>query len=114
MQFNKEMIDLVREIRKKVPSQEKPGIKLANPELLSHLVSLYATSTDTVLRLLIRELVTLAGQPWLQALKDKTTPEKRFSTKVYRGQTEIVPKPENNDTPIPKKPQRIYRGQVIG
>jgi hypothetical protein len=112
MNFNKPMIDLVREIRRRAPSDSKPGIKLANPELLHDLLPIYKNCNDTVTKTLIKELYEMAGDPWPQALDTTEVPEERFITKVYRGQTQLIPVSEASPKPV-TKPQRIYRGQPV-
>ncbi len=123
--FNKAMIDLVREIRRRAPADAKPGIKLANPELLTEMIPWYRSTSDTVAKALLKELYTLAGEDWLAQLQE-TKPEveaapvagatiekdgKRYVTKVYRGQTQLV------EVPVPPTEslatQKIYRGQVV-
>ncbi|MGI9277403.1 MAG: hypothetical protein ACR2PT_21470 [Endozoicomonas sp.] len=114
MNFNKPMIDLVREIRRKVPADDKPGIKLANPDLLSDLIPLYHASSNTVLKVLIRELFNMAGDPWPETLAEREAPKQRFITKVYRGQREVVAADTGGDeAPKKSRPKRIYRGQVV-
>lgn len=122
MNFNKQMIDLVREIRRRVPSDDKPGIKLANPELLNELIPIFQMSTDTVTKTLIKELFQVAGDGWPERLVSKSfevdsdqydngEPKKKYITKTYRGQTELVEvKPMMEDKP---QVQRIYRGQLV-
>lgn len=122
MNFNKQMIDLVREIRRRVPSDDKPGIKLANPELLNELIPVFQLSTDTVTKTLIKELFHVAGGEWPDRLVNKSfdvdegedengEPKKKYITKTYRGQTELVEvKPVMEDKP---QIQRIYRGQLV-
>ena len=68
MNFTKQMIDLVKEIRRRASSEAKPGIKLANPELLEELIPVYQLSTDTVTKALIKELFFVAGEDWPQRL----------------------------------------------
>ena len=116
MNFNKVMIDLVQEIRRRAPSESKPSIKLANPELFTELLNVYKAKADTVSKALIKELFEIAGDPWPQALKEETTPDQRYVTQVYRGQVTHVAA----DLPSPtaeklqsKVSQRIYRGQVV-
>ncbi len=122
--FNKPMIDLVREIRRRVPAQAKPGIKLANPELLDELLPVYRSSSDTVTRTLIKELYSLAGDEWSQRLTaPDTDPQgatgdaqpgdgKRYVTQVYRGQTRLV-EVAPAEQPEPVETKRVYRGQVV-
>ena len=123
--FNKAMIDLVREIRRRAPADAKPGIKLANPELLTEMIPWYRSTNDSVAKALLKELYTLAGDDWLEQLQE-TKPAvasapvsgatiekdgKRYITKVYRGQTQLV------EVPMPQAEtaatQKIYRGQVV-
>lgn len=112
MNFDKPMIDLVREIRRRAPSDSKPGIKLANPDLLHELLPIHQNSSDTVTKTLIKELFIMAGGPWPQALEQTQAPQERFITKVYRGQTQLVPSLKEKQTDT-EKPQRIYRGQPV-
>lgn len=112
MLFNKAMIDLVREIRRRVPTEEKPGIKLANPELLYELSRWYKDGADIVSKALIKELFHIAGDPWPKTLEEEQKEEgPRYVTKVYRGQTRLEPTKEEQDEA--DKPKRIYRGQII-
>lgn len=64
MEYSKAMIDIVREIRKRVDKDLEPTIKLANQQLLNDLVPVYEQSKDTVLRIIIKELFLLAGDEW--------------------------------------------------
>ena len=126
MNFNKPMIDLVREIRRRAPAETKPSIKLTNPELLNELMPWYQSSRDTIVKTLIKELFHQAGEPWVDKLSAAENPvEKqpeeitcdnvRYITKVYRGHTQLMPSAEpaaavqvsgNIIT-------RIYRGQIV-
>lgn len=116
MNFNKAMIDLVQEIRRRAPSEVKPSIKLANPELFAELLSIYKAKADTVSKALIKELFEMAGAPWPQALKEEAVPDQRYVTQVYRGQVTQIPVDSTTgsaDKNPRKATQRIYRGQVI-
>ncbi|GAB3092062.1 hypothetical protein G8770_04940 [Aestuariicella hydrocarbonica] len=119
MNFNKQMIDLVREIRRRAPSTDKPGIKLANPDLLVDLMPMYESCSDTVTKALIKELFAVAGEDWLDRLtrdapkspETERAPDKVYVTKVYRGQTQLVEVPAKG--PQSPSTQRIYRGQIV-
>lgn len=113
MNFNKAMIDLVKEIRRRSPSDLKPSIKLANPELLSELLEQYHNSKDTVTKALVKELFSLAGDPWPNALLEEEKPEKEYSTMVYRGQVRYVETKREPPQPSAKTTQLIYRGRPI-
>lgn len=117
MQYTRPMIELVFEIRHRVPTDLKPSIKLANPELLEELVDYHGKSRDVVCNTLIKELLQLAGPPWdgwLAAEERARAP--RQVTKVYRGQVSLTDSPQEaqkkEDSPE-TKPKRIYRGQVL-
>lgn len=119
MNFTKQMIDLVREIRRRASSDDKPGIKLANPELLEELIPIYQRSTDAVTKALIKELFFAAGETWPERLQapasaqpQEEMPKKTYITKTYRGQTQLVEVtlPEAALSPVP---QRIYRGRPV-
>ncbi len=113
MQFTKAMIDLAKEIRRHAPSELKPSIKMANPELFSELTKFYHQTKDAVLRALIKEICELAGDPWPQRLQDNNS-DQAMTVKVYRGQARFVPKETSEKAPPKKKESvRIYRGQIV-
>jgi hypothetical protein len=124
------MIDLTMEIRRRVTSELKPSVKLANPEMFFELAAYYAKTPDVVCKALIKELFSLAGDNWpdrLDAAKPTETQAKP-QTKIYRGQVSLVDAPilqqwgkslnegllvaqrQEGDT---HKPQRYYRGQPV-
>jgi hypothetical protein len=117
MNYSKAMIDLISESRRRAPSEDKPNIKLANPDVLIELNKIYHDSKDTVLKAIIKEAFNLAGEGWPDKLigkKEEIEDAKgpRYITKVYRGQTqliEILPAAEL----LANKSKRIYRGQVV-
>lgn len=122
MQYTKPMVDLVYEIRRRVEPALKPGVKMANPELLRELADYYRKATDTITKTLIKELLSLAGDEWRALVSPGTgsapvnEPPKQV-VKTYRGQTilEDAPRPEKTATPTetPAKPVRIYRGNPV-
>lgn len=124
MNYSKAMIDLISEARRRAPSEDKPSIKLANPDVLFELNTLYHNSNDAVLRAIIKEAFLLAGDPWPQKLQEtevEPEPEEeevanqpRYITKVYRGQTQLIEvAPESSVKEEKEPPKRIYRGQVV-
>ena len=117
LKYSKPMIDLVYEIRRRVESDIKPAIKLANPEMLQEVARIYQHSNDIVTKTLIKELLTLAGDTWLQQINtaEPAVDMPRQTTKVYRGQVSLVETPPLTTTAqlSPEKPTRIYRGQVV-
>jgi hypothetical protein len=112
MQYSKPMIELVFEIRRRVPSDLKPGIKLANPELLSELSEYYRSSKDVITKALTKELMALAGEQWLERLENRSAaPGPKQITKVYRGQVTLVDAPTKD--PDGSSAKRVYRGQIV-
>jgi len=112
MQYTKPMIELVFEIRRRVPADLKPSIKLANPELLDELTQHYAKSRDVITQTLIKELLQKAGAPWdsyLEAEQREKAPKQ--VTKAYRGQVTLEDAPDHSKTK--SKSKRMYRGQVV-
>jgi len=112
MQYTKPMIELVFEIRRRVPADLKPSIKLANPELLDELSEYHAKSRDVITQTLIKELLQKAGSPWdgyLEAEQRDSGPKQ--VTKVYRGQVSLEDAPDHSKSK--GRPKRMYRGQVI-
>lgn len=113
MQFTKPMIELVYEIRRFSPSELKPDVKLANPELFSVLNGYYHASANAVSKALIKELFHLAGSPWPERLESQTakTPQ---TLRVYRGQTQLEDKPPREDHKAnDNRKKRVYRGQTV-
>lgn len=95
MNYSKAMIDLISKARRRAPSDDKPSIKLANPEVLYELNKIYHKSNDTVLKVIIKETFQLAGGSWpdklAEPLEDNaSTPQPRTTTKIYRGQTQLI------------------------
>ena len=138
MQYTKPMIDLVYEIRRRVDSDMKPSVKMANPEMLQELAAYHHHSKDTITQTLIKELLFMAGAPWQQLLDStkaealKTADIPKQAVKVYRGQTKLVDAPHTTDvdlaaetltlrselfvsdiTPAVTKPVRMYRGHPV-
>lgn len=113
MQYSKPMIDLVLELRRRAPSELKPGIKLANPDLFYELAEYFHQSHDTVTRALIKELFQMAGSDWPARLEkpDEKVPQQ---VKVYRGQVSLTESRKPAQAPQPSdRPHRVYRGQVV-
>ena len=122
--FDRAMIELVREIRRRAPADEKPGIKLANPEILIDLSGLYHKSKDVIFKTLIKELFERAGEDWLENNEEASTPT-QFQSQVYRGQTKLVESKTQSETEniaeesseeaekTKKRKTRIYRGQIV-
>ena len=120
MNYSKAMIDLISEARRRAPSEDKPSIKLANPDVLLELNNLYHKSTDAVLRAIIKEAFLLAGDPWPEKLAEKEQQEEeeskgpRYITKVYRGQTQLIEVAPEEESKQEKQPaKKIYRGRVV-
>ncbi|MEQ9022553.1 MAG: hypothetical protein RLN82_07305 [Pseudomonadales bacterium] len=124
MQYTKAMVDLIQEARRRAPSEDKPNIKLANPDVLFELLKLYQKSSDTIFKVLVKEAFHLAGDPWPARLEDKRKAEQMeeevpegYVVKVYRGQTVLERKansPDNKRKSESTRPKRMYRGQVVG
>jgi hypothetical protein len=115
MNYTKSMIDLIKEIRRRVNTEIKPTIKMANPDLFSELAQLSRTTKDVITQALIKELFQLAGEPWASQLQNPDQPQERQVVKTYRGQNQLVSAPRTNQAKKsePKKTQRIYRGHVV-
>jgi hypothetical protein len=101
MNYSRPMIDLVYEIRRRVPSHLKPDIKLANPELLDILLLIAQETRDAIVQALIKELLALAGSEWIVEVKKPHSTELTANQQHHHGSDALA------------KPQRIYRGQII-
>jgi hypothetical protein len=118
MNYSKAMIDLISEARRRASSEDKPSIKLANPDVLTELNKIYHGSTDTVLKAIIKETFHLAGEGWPNKLveeveEDDSVKGPRFITKVYRGQTQLIEVAPEGSLANKPKTIRMYRGQVV-
>lgn len=119
MNYSKAMIDLISESRRRASSEDKPSIKLANPDVLTELNKIYHKSDDTVLKAVIKETFNLAGEGWPEKLvesvieDDESTQGSRYITKVYRGQTQLIEIPPENYDNKRAKPERLYRGRTV-
>lgn len=114
MNYTKSMIDLIKEIRRRVDAEVKPSIKMANPDLFLELQTIFHQSKDVVVHALIKELFQLAGDPWSDSLENNEGTERQI-LKTYRGQTELVNSSAPGQTPAKASTvaKRIYRGQVV-
>lgn len=114
MLYSKARIDLVNEARRRVPSEDKPAIKLANPDVLKELHVIYNNSKDHVLKAVIKELFAQAGDPWTHILEKKEEVVRDgYIVKSYRGVTQLVDAGPSRETDRAKSRQRIYRGRLI-
>ncbi len=117
--YNKAMIELVYEIRRRIDSELKPDIKFANPNLLRDLSNYYQLCQDTILKALIKELMMYAGKAWEESLSQESPIAKQqHVVKSYRGVISVeavAAKDPIETSPLPKptKPELIYRGQVV-
>lgn len=84
--YTKAMVDLINEVRRRVPDKTKAVIKLANPNIIDVLIELYFESYDSALQTLIKEIVTLAGEPWstqfAQLIREEDNLELEAQTKA--------------------------------
>ncbi len=114
MQYSKPMIDLVLQIRKIVPTDIKPQIKLGNPELLDYLLEVYPLLENPPLRARLTRLFELAGPEWVTAAAALLTPapEALPAARLYRGQT-VLDDAQTGDGAASKPKTITYRGRVV-
>ena len=121
MQYTKAIVDLIQEARRRAPSEDKPSIKLANPDVLFELLRLYQNSSDAIFKALVKEVFHLAGDPWPERLEAKPDEKKGGSeneapegyvVKVYRGQT-VLERKASKEKQQSSRPKRMYRGQIV-
>jgi hypothetical protein len=104
MQYTKPMIDLVYEIRRRVDSDMKPSVKMANPEILQELADYHHHTKDTITKTLIKELLFLAGDQWQLLLEPASQANEKMPdipkqvVKMYRGQTTLLDAPHSAST----------------
>ncbi|AJQ92341.1 hypothetical protein [Gynuella sunshinyii] len=112
MLYSKPMIELVYEIRRRVPSHLKPDIKLANPDLLDELLLYYQKDADTIVKALIKELMQLAGDPWTDLLTSQESSSDQYVTKTYRGALMLEPRKAGTEEKS-RSSRKMYRGQMV-
>lgn len=103
---NKSMIDLVREIRRHCKPNEKPIIKLANPNVLDDILVLFHKTDNVIFRALVKELCLIAGSPWFEAL-NKTNNNTESQNIIENPET--IEQDQDNFT----KSIKMYRGVRI-
>jgi hypothetical protein len=122
MHYTKALVDLIQEARRRAPSEDKPSIKLANPDVLFELLRLYQKSSDAVFKALVKEIFSQAGDPWparLEKAPKEAGPDEvpeGYVVKVYRGQRILERRDKssaNADKKETDRPKRMYRGQAI-
>jgi len=115
--YTKAMIELVYGIRKRVPPDFKPSVKMANPGLFKELMLFHRNSEDTITKALIKELIFLCGEPWVSLLSKESVEQNtpKLIAKVYRGQASLSTTAEKSHKHETEKPKRkmVYRGQVV-
>lgn len=113
MKFTRPMIDLAKEIRRRAPTEVKASIKMANPELFDELARIYDRSKDTVMKALIKEICSMAEQPWSQ--KEFPEPqEQKHSVKDYIAQIAQTSLNKIAETETSsEQPKKIYRGRAV-
>lgn len=115
--YSKSMIELVYEIRRRIESDLKPSIKLANPDLLIELAHYFPDCKDAILRALIKELMEIAGTEWQERLtKPQSFQDESHILKAYRGSVSVetiqTPKAATAQ-PAENSSKMVYRGCVI-
>lgn len=119
VKYDKEMIDLVKEIRRHVDADLKPSIKLANPDLLYALRDIYLSGNDIVVNALIKEIYVKAGPDWILEQPKEPEEDKQLTVKVYRGHRQLIESAPQESEMVPKdsssepKKVRMYRGHPI-
>lgn len=66
--YSKKMLDMMLNIRKALPAEERSAIKLSTPNILDAFVRYYHTTGDGIVRALIVELMIEAGEEWYKKI----------------------------------------------
>lgn len=102
MQYNQPMIDLVYAIRGRLSDSAKRVIKTTNPELLEDLAEIYSASSDAKLCSLIHELLSLAGNTWVDLLHidAAATDDNSRSNRIllYPGKTALAERASHGES----------------
>lgn len=112
MNVDRYMVNLFFEIRRNLPRQQQQGMRLSAPDLGEKFVTLYNTSDDENIQLLVEIFLERAGEDWIKKIRKsknrirgvKATKEK-LKTK---DKEETSPTKEN-----PRKKSNYYRGVQI-
>jgi len=68
MNIDRQMVTLFFQIKRNLPFEARDDLKISSPAMGTELVSIYQTSNDKPLRLLIEEFMQRAGDPWTSKL----------------------------------------------
>lgn len=84
MMYTRSMIEHVQQIRKMLPIDMRPHVRLANPDLLDQLSDLYWELQDKLIKEKIEKLMSLAGPAWLDLLHNRQQSSEHTRC-TYRG-----------------------------
>lgn len=89
MEYTKALINLIQKARRTVPTELKQKIKLADPNLLSELESIYKLSSDDKFKAIVREIFTHAGESWIRKIESSNyTQQSVADTNLTKNQNE--------------------------
>ena len=93
--YSRVMIELIHEIRHRMPLELRPGVRFSNPEILGNMAKFYHSTDDDVAQLMIEKLLIEAGGDWPKLListdkKKGVSSEEPRLIRIYRGQVSIV------------------------
>lgn len=112
MQYDRQMVNLLLEIKRSLPADQQAMIKLQDKDLPKWIAGIHQTTDDSVVRLMAEAFLERAGGRWAKLIKPKDesaamktvkdlfsrdsiknliagkkAAEKGKSVKMYRGQT---------------------------
>jgi hypothetical protein len=103
------MVNLFFEIKRNLPVSQQREMLVSSPTIGDVMTSLYQTTQDENIKLLTGIFLERAGQDWIKKANNK--PATSMINKLFSKTSST---PQSNSMELPKKkPQRIYRGQVV-
>ena len=105
MQYNRKLINLVFDIKRTLPDEQKDEFKVSAPDLLDRVVDIYHNTRDAATRDLSKRFLELAGHE---------VPENKPRT--YRGMVmaeEQKPRKSESESGETSRPVKMYRGRIV-
>jgi len=117
MQYDRQTINLVFEIKRALPLHLQDGLKLASPDLVDKVKDIYLNINKDDVKALAARFLHVAGIDVEYLSRSKAKPLAR----LYRGVEIAVDSErtsESNDDnsmvePVDNKPTKMYRGQIV-
>lgn len=112
MNVDRYMVNLFFEIRRNLPSQQQQGMRLSAPDLGEKLVTLYNSSDDENIQLLVEIFLERAGEDWIKKIRKKK--RRILSAKASKDKLDLKDMKETSSIKEKSmKKSNYYRGVKI-